>query len=58
MVLDPNDADPEKIIPARVPMYDPHELMNWLILTRRVTISSEEIEWHGEPYIYIQWFRV
>ena len=39
-----HETDPDKTVMGRLPFLDPHELLNYLVSTGRVTIDANEIK--------------
>ena len=42
-VLDNESEEAGKLIDVSLPMFDPHELLEWLFVNERVSIDDEEI---------------
>ena len=43
-IVDPKAAEPDKRFLVKLPMYDPHELLNFLWAHNIVSISDAEIQ--------------
>lgn len=48
--LDPNPDNAEL---TKLPFYDPHELLNWLVSTGRVDVKETDIKCRGEMRYYV-----
>ena len=42
------DPDPDHAELTKLPFYDPHELLNWLVTTGRVEVRADDIKRQGE----------
>ncbi|CAE7673709.1 unnamed protein product [Symbiodinium microadriaticum] len=49
-VLDNESEEAGKLIDVSLPMFDPHELLEWLFVNERVSIDDEEIRTYWEHF--------
>ena len=47
VLLDPDDPDPQKRVDTKLPMIDPHELLDWLHATEKVAVTAADCRRHG-----------